>query len=178
MNPLRITATRGDLVESAHDVSVAVVDVGGRLVASAGDPGYVTFWRSAAKPFQALPLLEDGGAAKFGLGVEELALACASHSSEPVHLEVTDRFLDKIGCAESDLACGPHARSETEQPILSCHAATRVVCIASPECDAQASASSSSDTPNASAAPVSISGTACTGFSDERGKIGRSTSPA
>ena len=108
MNPLRITATRGDLVESAHDVSVAVVDVGGRLVASAGDPGYVTFWRSAAKPFQALPLLEDGGAAKFGLGVEELALACASHSSEPVHLEVTERFLAKIGCGESDLACGPH----------------------------------------------------------------------
>ena len=68
----------------------------------------MTFWRSAAKPFQALPLLEDGGAAHYGLGVEELALACASHSSEPVHLEVTDRFLAKIGCTEEDLACGPH----------------------------------------------------------------------
>ncbi|HEU4569859.1 MAG TPA: asparaginase, partial [Gemmatimonadales bacterium] len=71
-------------------------------------PDLVTFWRSAAKPFQALPLLEDGAAARFGLATEELALACASHSSEPVHLEVTDRFLAKIGCTEADLACGPH----------------------------------------------------------------------
>ncbi len=106
--PLRITATRGGLVESLHPVAVAVTDVAGKVVAFSGDPTYATFWRSAAKPFQALPLLEDGGAARYGLGVEELALACASHSSEPVHLEVTDRFLAKIGCTEDDLACGPH----------------------------------------------------------------------
>ena len=111
---LRILATRGDLIESAHAVSVAVASAGalgrsgGGLFASAGDPELATFWRSAAKPFQALPLLEDGAAERFGLGTEELALTCASHSSEPVHLEVTDRFLAKIGCAESDLACGPH----------------------------------------------------------------------
>jgi L-asparaginase II len=107
-NLLRILATRGDLVESAHAVSVAVVTHGGGVVAAAGDPHLVTFWRSAAKPFQALPLLEEGGAAHYGLGTEELALACASHSSEPIHLEVTDRFLGKIGCTEEDLACGPH----------------------------------------------------------------------
>ncbi len=108
MSPFRILATRGDAVESGHVVSVAVARADGRTVAHAGDPDLVTFWRSAAKPFQALPLVEDGGAERFGLGTEELALACASHSSEPVHLEVTDRFLAKIGCTESDLACGPH----------------------------------------------------------------------
>ena len=105
---LRILATRGDLVESTHAVSVAVARADGRKVASAGDRELVTFWRSCAKPFQALPLLEDGAAARFGLGTEELALACASHSSEPVHLEITDRFLARIGCTEADLACGPH----------------------------------------------------------------------
>ena len=106
--PLRILATRGDLVESTHAVSVAVRRSGGQAVGNAGDPDLVTFWRSCAKPFQALPLLEDGAAERFGLGTEELALACASHSSEPVHLEVTDRFLARIGCTEADLACGPH----------------------------------------------------------------------
>ena len=106
--PLRILATRGDLVEAAHLVAVAVTDRTGRLVASAGDPGLVTFWRSAAKPFQALAMVEDGAADRYGLGTEGLALACASHSSEPIHLEVTDRFLAKIGCSEADLACGPH----------------------------------------------------------------------
>jgi len=106
--PLRILATRGDLVESYHDLSVAVTDRHGRLLAWADDPERLTFWRSAAKPFQALPLVEDGGIDRFGLGTEELALACASHSSEPIHLEVTDRFLAKVGCTEADLACGPH----------------------------------------------------------------------
>jgi L-asparaginase II len=108
MNDFRIELTRGELTESVFRVSVAVVDATGRVVASAGDPALVTFWRSAAKPFQAMPLLADGGADRFGLGQEELALACASHSSEPMHLEVVRRFLDRIGCAESDLACGPH----------------------------------------------------------------------
>lgn len=109
MNELRIEATRGDLVESVHLVSVAVADADGSLVAAAGDAELRTFWRSAAKPFQALPLVEDGAADAFGLTDEELALCCASHSSEPVHLALTDGFLHRIGCAESDLACGPHA---------------------------------------------------------------------
>jgi L-asparaginase II len=114
---LRVVATRGDLVESAHRVSVAVGRSGGPAVASAGDPGLVTFWRSAAKPFQALPLVEDGALARFGLGSEELALACASHSSEQVHLDVTDRFLSKIGCTEADLACGPHTPLGSEVAV-------------------------------------------------------------
>lgn len=108
MNDFRIECTRGELTESVFEVSVAVVDAAGRTVASAGDPALVTFWRSAAKPFQALPLVADGGADRFGLGSEELALACASHSSEAFHLDVARRFLAKIGCVESDLACGPH----------------------------------------------------------------------
>ena len=108
MSDLRVEALRGGLVESVHRVSAAVVHADGRLIASAGDPGLRTFWRSAAKPFQALPILEDGAAERFGLTDEELALACASHSSEPRHLAVTDRFLARIGVAEADLACGPH----------------------------------------------------------------------
>ncbi len=106
--PLRIVATRGDHIESAHQISVAVARTDGRLVAQAGDPRLRTYWRSAAKPFQALAMVDDGAADRYGLGAEGLALACASHSSEPIHLEVTDRFLAKIGCTENDLACGPH----------------------------------------------------------------------
>src|SRR2546425_7893644 len=78
MTDLRIEATRGDPVESVHRVSVAVVSADGRLIASAGDPARVSFWRSAAKPFQALPLLDDGVADAVGLTPAELALACAS----------------------------------------------------------------------------------------------------
>ncbi len=105
---LVVEAVRGEVVESRHRVSVAVADAGGRLIAWSGDPELVTFLRSAAKPFQALPLLEDGAAARFGISQEELALACASHSSEPHQVELVRRFLERLGFSESDLACGPH----------------------------------------------------------------------
>jgi len=81
----------------------------GGLVARAGDPELVTFWRSAAKPFQALPLVADGAADRFGLTSEELALACASHSSEPAQVARVRELLGKIGCSERDLLCGPHS---------------------------------------------------------------------
>ena len=54
---MRVEQLRGGWVEAIHDVHVVVVDSAGTLVARAGDPELVTFWRSAAKPFQALPLI-------------------------------------------------------------------------------------------------------------------------
>lgn len=103
-----IVAVRGPLVESIHRVSVAVTHPDGELVAWAGDPEQVTFWRSAAKPFQLLPLVEDGGVAAFGLDRAMLALACGSHNAEPIHREIGARWLAALGLSESDLACGGH----------------------------------------------------------------------
>src|SRR5438876_402725 len=105
---MRVEQIRGGVVEAVHEVHVAVVDSTGGLVARVGDPELVTFWRSAAKPFQALPRVEDGAAARFGLTSEELALACASHSSEPDQVARVRELLGKIGCSERDLLCGPH----------------------------------------------------------------------
>ena len=105
---MRVEQLRGGWVEAVHEVHVAVVDSTGGLVARTGDPELGTFWRSAAKPFQALPLVEDGAAAQFGLTSEELALACASHSSEPDQVARVRELLGKIGCSERDLLCGPH----------------------------------------------------------------------
>jgi L-asparaginase II len=106
---MRVEQRRGGWVEAVHEVHVAVVDSTGSLVARTGDPELVTFWRSAAKPFQALPLVEDGAAERFGLTGEDLALACASHSSEPGQVAGVRQLLGKIGCSERDLLCGPHA---------------------------------------------------------------------
>lgn len=105
---MRVERRRGGTPESSHELHVAVVAADGRLTARAGDPDLVTFWRSAAKPFQALPLVLDGAADAFALGPVELALACASHSSEPAQVELVRAFLAKIGCRETDLLCGPH----------------------------------------------------------------------
>ncbi len=105
---MRVEQLRGRVVEAWHDVHVAVVDGAGHLVARAGDPELVTFWRSAAKPFQAVPLVEDGVMERFGLTSEELALVCASHSSEAGQVGKVRELLAKIGCSERDLLCGPH----------------------------------------------------------------------
>lgn len=105
---LAVENVRSGLVESVHRVMATVTDAAGRMVASAGGQERSVWWRSAAKPFQAMPLLEDGAADALGLTDEELALACASHSSEPRHREVAARMLARIGLDESALACGPH----------------------------------------------------------------------
>jgi len=108
MSDFAIVAVRGPLVESLHHVSVAVTRPDGSLVAWTGDPELVTFWRSAAKPFQLLPLIEDGGIGAFGLDRAMLALACGSHNAEPIHREVGARWLAALGLTEADLACGGH----------------------------------------------------------------------
>ena len=99
---------RGTHVESVHHGSVAVVDSRGRLLAFAGDPGLTTFLRSAAKPFQAIPLLEYGGIEEYDLTPEEIALTCGSHGGEAIHVATAAALLRKGEFDESDLLCGAH----------------------------------------------------------------------
>jgi L-asparaginase II len=103
-----VVATRGGVVESHHRVHAAVVDASDVLTAGAGDPHQRTHWRSCAKPFQVMPLLESGGFDDLQWGDDELALACASHGGEPEHVAIAKRMLGAIGLEEGDLACGPH----------------------------------------------------------------------
>src|SRR3954452_13041423 len=91
----RVEVTRGAVVESRHRVHAAVIDAEGRLRAFAGDPDRVTFFRSAAKPLQALPLVEDGAFDRFGLSPQELALCCGSHSGSAEHTRLAERILEK-----------------------------------------------------------------------------------
>lgn len=104
-----VEVVRGGVVESRHDVHVAVVDADGALLATAGDPSNLTFYRSAAKPMQALPLVEEGIAHRFDLTTEELALCCASHEGEARHVEGALSILEKAGADPEMLRCGPHA---------------------------------------------------------------------
>ena len=98
--------TRGEVVESTHRGVVVVTDVDGRVVASAGDPERMAYFRSSAKPFQAIPLVESGAADAFGFSEREVALACSSHDSTPDHQRGVARMLEKAGLHEEDLRCG------------------------------------------------------------------------
>lgn len=103
-----VEVLRGPAVESRHRVHVAVVDADAVLRACSGDPDWVTFWRSSAKPFQALPLVDDGAFDRFGITPAELALCCGSHSGTAMHVRTAEALLERIGLTAESLACGPH----------------------------------------------------------------------
>lgn len=99
--PISVVVERGSAEESWHRVhAVAVQD--GQVRRAAGDPDLVTFMRSAAKPFQALPLALD----EVDLTQAELAIACASHEAADEQLAAVRALLARGGFAEDDLECG------------------------------------------------------------------------
>jgi L-asparaginase II len=103
-----IEITRGGIVESIHYGAVVVADPSGNLHAGWGDVEIVTFLRSSAKPFQALPLLESGAADHYQLSLEQIAVICASHSGTDEHVRAVTSIQEKVGFSEEDLMCGVH----------------------------------------------------------------------
>ncbi len=107
-------ATRGQIVESVQFGAIVVVDIEGKVLAHEGDPELVTFLRSSAKPFQALPFMESRGDSYFHLTENEVAIMCASHAGTDEHLQVLQSFQRKIGITEDQLMCGTHPPFNTE----------------------------------------------------------------
>lgn len=99
---------RGETVESAHRGHLVIIDGNGETVAAIGDPKVVTYFRSASKPFQALPCVMSGAADEFHFSEEEIALSCASHSGEARHVRIAGLMLERIGLNEAHLHCGSH----------------------------------------------------------------------
>ena len=122
MEPIVVEATRGDVVEATHRVhAVAVHD--GEIVDSCGDPALVTYFRSSAKPLQALPVVR----VLPELADDEIAIACASHLHRPEQLEPVRRLLAKAGAREDDLECGPEP-TRIEHNCSGKHAAMLALC--------------------------------------------------
>src|SRR6267142_1614199 len=103
-----VRVTRGGITESRHRGHVIVVEPNGTIRPYIGAPETVTYLRSSAKPHQAIPLIASGTADRFGFDEKEIALACASHSGEPIHTEVAASMLKKIGLGPEALKCGIH----------------------------------------------------------------------
>ena len=115
MTTVLVEVTRGEVVESVHHGVVVVADPAGRVVAAAGDPETVGYFRSSAKPFQAVPLVESGAADAFGLTPRELAYGCASHSGRPEDQAAVRGMLAKIGLGEDALRCGAATPYDPEE---------------------------------------------------------------
>jgi L-asparaginase II len=121
--PIRVTVLRGETVESVHRVhAVALRD--GEVVASAGDPGLVTFMRSAAKPIQAQPLARTRG----DLDERDLAIASASHLADEAQLAAVEGLLGKAPATQGDLECGPFQGSKLKHNCSGKHAGMLALC--------------------------------------------------
>lgn len=106
MNPVLVNLWRGNAIESRHRGSVAVVRSDGQLVMSMGDVLHPTFPRSAIKFLQAIPFVESGAIEHYSLNDAHVALSCASHNGESVHVEMVSDWLKQIGCDAENLECG------------------------------------------------------------------------
>ncbi len=126
MDQIRVTVSRGPVVEAVHLVhAVAVHD--GAVVAEAGDGGLVCHYRSSSKPLQALQLARELP----DLDDERYAIATASHRGEHAQLEAVRKLLDTAGATEGQLECGVQEGRVPEPLYHNCsgkHAGMLAVC--------------------------------------------------
>ena len=113
-NPILVEVTRGDMVESSHRGAAVVVDQNDKEVAAYGNVDRPIFPRSAIKPLQAIVLAESGALQHYRLSSEHIALACASHSGQSMHVDGVRNWLDSIGLDETALECGAHAATHRD----------------------------------------------------------------
>lgn len=95
MSEILATVKRGPYGECVHRGSAVAVDADGRMYGSVGDERCRTFFRSAAKPLQALLTITSGAADKFGLTDQEIAVICGSHFAEEMHRDAVASILAK-----------------------------------------------------------------------------------
>jgi len=107
-NPILVEQTRGEHVENRHRGAFVIADAEGNVIAAAGDISRPVFPRSAIKSMQALAMVTSGAIDQFGLSDQQLALACASHHGEDVHVTGVTGFLDHLGLSGENLECGAH----------------------------------------------------------------------
>lgn len=99
---------RGDIIESKHEVHIAVVDYKGNLLKFTGDVSNEVYARSSMKPIQAIPIVETGAADTYEFSDTDLSLCTASHNGEPMHTNRVLSMLKRGGMDDSYLRCGTH----------------------------------------------------------------------
>jgi L-asparaginase II len=102
--PVLVEVTRSGVVESSHVGTVVAVRADGSVALGLGGLDRPVFGRSSNKPLQAAGLLRAGWRPGDD---DEVALAGASHSGEPMHVALASRVLDGCGLGEDDLGCPP-----------------------------------------------------------------------
>jgi len=94
---------RSGFHEGSHYGAVVITGPDGSVLYERGNGSAAVFPRSSSKPFQAIAMLSSGA----DLVGADLALASASHSGEPMHVERALAMLARAEVTEDDLGCPP-----------------------------------------------------------------------
>lgn len=116
---LLVEYIRDGLCEQEHYGYVVLADKTHPFDFTGDDNKYPFYLRSCAKPLQASLLIDYGMDIRYDMSLEEIALCCASHAGEKIHIETAKKLLNKIELDETYLKCGLHKPiSKTEQEKL------------------------------------------------------------
>lgn len=110
--------TRANTIETIHYGWICIVSKNKEIAYKKGDINNYVYLRSAAKPIQAIAVLEN----EIKLNKKELAIICASHSGSRKHRTVLKKLMNNNNINLSHLQCGIHAPfDDTERNYLIKH---------------------------------------------------------
>ena len=126
--PLEATLIRGSNIESVHKIHAVITDKKGRVLMCAGNPEYRSFIRSALKPFQAIPFVSSGAAAKINNSSKSIALSCGSHSGSTLHAREAFKILWEHDIDVKNLKCPKIKTSPLKHNCSGKHSAFLATC--------------------------------------------------
>ena len=108
MSKIHVDFIRGKNVESTHQVKALVTNIDGKILLSTNNDNEFFFPRSSIKIFQAIPFAMSNAIKNYKLNNKHIALACASHKGEKIHIRELNKWISKINLKTKNLKCGIH----------------------------------------------------------------------
>ena len=101
-----VTVTRNGADDMQHLGFACLVDADGKCKWFLGDPHAKAFFRSSAKPLQAMTMVLSGAADAAGLDEADLAIICGSNLGGREQMDQVASVLRKSGLGPEALGCG------------------------------------------------------------------------
>lgn len=107
MDEILVEEYRGDILECIHRGHICGVGDDGEVKYSIGDPEFLTYLRSSAKPIQAIPIVKRGIDRKYDFTDKEITVLTGSHRAQTFHVKAIESIMKKVGIDEEELICLP-----------------------------------------------------------------------
>lgn len=105
MDEILVEEYRGNILECVHRGHICGVSDDGKVKYCIGDTDFTTYFRSSAKPIQAIPIVKRGLDKKYNFTDKETTVLAGSHRAEPFHVQAIESIMDKVGIGEEELVC-------------------------------------------------------------------------